>query len=1019
MHSPGSGSVRRARPSGRQDGGGLRKDEDGATMLQTVITPVAQADSGSGTASSDAASQQSASAAGAAGTNQAATVNSIVHNLMASSAPGAAAGHRGSFAGGRNSLSLNPNGPGVGVDPPPLHMQYAAAAEAQAAKNSLRGGSLGVVMIDGEVVPSGLRGSMAARRSVAARASQGGGISSGGLLGLTSSSSVMRSDGVMSGGWNSSGGVGKSSYASSQAYNPSNAMASSTVHHTAHPGAASLLPQTLHPSAAALTPLPSFSHEALGLYQLRIEADFAADLFQLKHNHALSAAARSAAALAALDRLAKECIVSQAKDKEDDVDQPRDHQRENAAAIMALLGSPRAGKAAAQAAAQTEEEAALEAASTHHQALKSTILNLRSMLLPLLVAPRGIFQESLHHAEETAVKHKAIVYESEANLGGAQAPDVVKLGPDGLPLAPKNERDKLREEKEAALAHVEQQLRAHEAGELMAHDHSLPHLNQSGGTAANPAQHDDEGAGAGGEEDAAAAEAHARRRKANYKFLLSRADEESGLQADWVPYAEVVQHLQYMKTALQARLLKEESAYLAGLEKLYAAGEESSALAEANRARDLKTATHARTEAKLTDEFAALRAKLAENYAELRHARQKNAEMKDMSKLHRAAVDARGGGGGGGGKDGVGHGGGRGGHHQQSNQKAKKDFEDLVMSLKETEDELTRLHKSISSANQEKDNLTTQVEILEQAVQTMRYMIKDILAKMNAPPTVTAGVTANGGPPALTASGQAATSGRGGSTPGSSPIATAAPGGTLAQSLRQVNPRHLRGEGSVTGAASLSAKNMIACAGIKNVPKFLAYSGWVTRYDLGKRNTELIIKEIWSLKTIADETRRKSGLKRTTLQEFFLRYLKSRFPHPGDETLHRKMEFTYNFVEACERYRADHDMDLFHKILFNQCSEERYIDQMTMMAHLKKCLTLFDIVDGVRDGFIHKLVFFQGLRQFFPTKSEVNSRALIEIVLREMQTKASKDPSDQEMAIDISKLMAETSDGDESAFMSQ
>lgn len=755
------------------------------------------------------------------------------------------------------------------------------------------------------------------------------------------------SAGAATSGWSAAGGY-HSSIASSIYSN-----GASSLPLTAHPAASSALPTTLHPSAAQLTPLPNFSHESLGAYQLRIDSEFAGDLFSLKHNSALGVHQKTAMCLDALERLANSCIVHHGAT----VEQPRlTAEQQQAQSIMAMLSSSRSRASSEPA----EEQIDGVPLSQHHAALRSTILNLRSMLLPLMVAPRTLFQTALNRAEEVGVKYNAIAYETDqTDLPN----DSLRIGPDGTPIQ--------RGGAAALSAHEIESQRREE--ERRAKEERLQQLDQL------LREHDRDDAKTNDDEDAsadAALDAPPTKARVNYKFLFAR-DEESGLDPNTVPYYEVIQHFQFMKTALSKRLLLSESAYLESVARLHGSGEDLAYLKEANRRQDVKVASTTRSDMRLHDEFTSLREKLSENYHDLKKLRAKNAEMKrnmrQLSKatgldrktvtLGAAANAARG--------------------QSRTNKEAKKQFEDLVMTLKEHDDEIAKYVKSIASSNAEKDNLTTQVEILEQAVQTMRYMIQDMLKRINE--------------------------------------SDAAAG--LSNGLQPSNPTHLRGEGSVLGSSvglMLSAKNMIACRGIgRNVPKFLAYSGWVRRYDLGKRHTELIIKEIWALKTITDETRRKSGLKRTTLQEFFLTYLRSRFPYRTEASRHRRMELTYNFVESCEKYRADHDMDLFNKILFGQCSEERYIDQMTMMAHFKKCLAQMDIVDGVRDGYIHKMVFFAGLRQFFPVKREEHSRALIEIVLREMQTRppAAGSHGEAELVIDISKLMAETSDGDESAFM--
>lgn len=925
------------------------------------------------------------------------------------------------------------------------------------------GGMLGanLKMIDGELVPQ-------QPATFSPRSSGGGGLRT----------SYGSSTGVSHfGGYNSPRG-------SSSAY---------ALHHSAA-ASSSALPQALHPSAHALTALPSFSHEALGAYQLRIDPELHLELMSLKHNKQLTVHRKTEICLQALESLANRCIINHsgsggAEGSANSGAAPASASSSlglgtadaNTAAILQYLGGHNfSSAAAAAAAAQAAPEAQLDGVplSQHQAALKSTILNLRSMIVPLLVAPRQLFQEALHRAEECAVKHAAIRYETEENLAQTGT-DSVRIGIDGQVLrgggaaesakrssdstdAHKQQREEQRREKEAKLAHLDAALRMH--AELITEEKHVE-VDKTPGLLVSGADDDaSASAGAAGEE----ASVQPARSAFNHRFLLTRDTDCASFDAHAVPYTEVVQNLQYMKSALGTRLASAEKSYLASLAALDASREEVAALREINRSKDLSSSAHSRVDQRLQKEFTALRTKLAESYTEVQKARAKNADMKrDMIKLGVSSA-----------KDGksseTSSGTKKGKPGALANRDAKKAYEDLVMSLKEKSDEIQQYTRAIEASNNEKDNLTTQVEILEQAVQTMRYMIKDILARISAQEG-TAGkalaILTKGGqqaqqdavasgtlsPTAATAAAAAAGAGAGhgrrsslGALPpvaGSASLSSAAASAlTDPASPRRLDKGFFRTEGTI--ATGLTAKSMIACRGFgPGVPRFLQYSGWVARYDLGKRHTELIIKEIWSLKTIADETRRKSGLKRTTLQDFFQRYLRSRFPSTTPQSLHRKMEFVYNFLESCTvRYKSDHDMDLFQKILLQGCSEERYIDSMTMMAHFKKALTQMDIIDGRRDGFIHKLVFFAGLRQFFPVKSEENSRALIEIVLREMQTRttalvhnaslgvgvgggigvgggsgnsaAGTSTREQgEMAVDISKLMAETSDGDESAFI--
>ena len=133
--------------------------------------------------------------------------------------------------------------------------------------------------------------------------------------------------------------------------------------------------------------------------------------------------------------------------------------------------------------------------------------------------------------------------------------------------------------------------------------------------------------------------------------------------------------------------------------------------------------------------------------------------------------------------------------------------------------------------------------------------------------------------------------------------------------------------GAATSLSSALAKRniqrILARGTGPEVPIFLRHDGFVRRVDLSKRQTELILKELWSLKSIADEERRAAGEATQTLPEFFTEYLAQRFPERE-----RFMEFSYNFVIALRRYAADADVELFAKVLFGDLSEEIYYDQV-------------------------------------------------------------------------------------------
>lgn len=190
-----------------------------------------------------------------------------------------------------------------------------------------------------------------------------------------------------------------------------------------------------------------------------------------------------------------------------------------------------------------------------------------------------------------------------------------------------------------------------------------------------------------------------------------------------------------------------------------------------------------------------------------------------------------------------------------------------------------------------------------------------------------------------------------------------------------------------------------------DVPVFLRHDGMVRHVPFSKRNVELLIKELWALKTMSSQRRAQLGDPDLSLAEFFHRYTGKLFPQRE-----RRVEFCYNFVGGLHLYMYDADVEMFYKTLFGEMSEQYYYDQIAMSAHLKKLLEDMDCADGLRDGLILKEVFFRGLALFFPYKAEPALQALTAIVLRNDITDG---------RVDVNKLLAENDEGDQSEFVEE
>jgi len=164
-----------------------------------------------------------------------------------------------------------------------------------------------------------------------------------------------------------------------------------------------------------------------------------------------------------------------------------------------------------------------------------------------------------------------------------------------------------------------------------------------------------------------------------------------------------------------------------------------------------------------------------------------------------------------------------------------------------------------------------------------------------------------------------------------------------------------------------------------SLPIYLRASGLLRNLRMTKMHAELIVKEIWALKAVRDEHLSRHGLERTSLSQFFCLYLVERFPHSKQE----RIEFSYNLLATAQEHRSDADLDLFLGVLTEDISEDQCRDHVAMLSHFKRMLLHLDQADGACDGYVDKNIFFEGLRAFFPYRSEARLRELHAIIFDE------------------------------------
>lgn len=178
-----------------------------------------------------------------------------------------------------------------------------------------------------------------------------------------------------------------------------------------------------------------------------------------------------------------------------------------------------------------------------------------------------------------------------------------------------------------------------------------------------------------------------------------------------------------------------------------------------------------------------------------------------------------------------------------------------------------------------------------------------------------------------------------------------------------------------------------------SLPLFLRFDGWFPRLRFSKQEVEVRIKEIWSLKTIADEKAKQVGQQANTLTKYMQEYLEKRFlggRKMGEETtvataaeaaatgdapsptaaaatpgasdssssppspsslatasrLYPLHSFVSNFFATLESHCTDQDFILFLKVIRGEMHEEHYRDQMKMLANFKEAMWRWDLSEN-------------------------------------------------------------------------
>ncbi|KAF6034731.1 TSNAXIP1 [Bugula neritina] len=160
----------------------------------------------------------------------------------------------------------------------------------------------------------------------------------------------------------------------------------------------------------------------------------------------------------------------------------------------------------------------------------------------------------------------------------------------------------------------------------------------------------------------------------------------------------------------------------------------------------------------------------------------------------------------------------------------------------------------------------------------------------------------------------------------------------------------------------------------EDVPAYLRYEGQVRNRHLGKKETAILIKDVWKEKTAANAETKSEDVdkpERIPMSVFLVQYLNTKFP------LHQMVvEWCYNIHDSCQRYSHDERIAMFLGILTDEIDEEVYYGQLNLMSRL---LGYFRQIaaDEENPNVLSRDMFKLALSDFFEDKDEADIEQLV------------------------------------------
>ena len=171
----------------------------------------------------------------------------------------------------------------------------------------------------------------------------------------------------------------------------------------------------------------------------------------------------------------------------------------------------------------------------------------------------------------------------------------------------------------------------------------------------------------------------------------------------------------------------------------------------------------------------------------------------------------------------------------------------------------------------------------------------------------------------------------------------------------------------------------------ESIPVYLRHNGLVQNIMLSKRDTEMIINDMWVAREemVVDEeakaTAENKPINLMPFDQFFHKYILKRFKWKN-----RAVEFAYNFVDALKKFYRDSDVRLFSLVLNNKLNEEVRNDSIQMMVHFEDVLKKEEMMARSNEsGTLTFDSFMRVLRRTFPTKGDLPLQRLERMLLFE------------------------------------